>query len=55
VVRRRRQTGPPEFGQYLAQHLPQARLVKRDGEGHMGLFEHLGEILDELIKPGPAG
>src|SRR5262249_22889296 len=46
---------PPEFGRYLAQNLPQARLVMRDGEGHMGLFEHLGEILDELTKPGPTG
>jgi len=44
---------PPEYGQYLAQHLPQAQLVVRDGEGHMGLFEHLGEILGELTRPGP--
>ena len=43
---------PPEYGRYLAQHLPQAQLVMRDGEGHMGLFEHLGEILAELTRPG---
>ena len=45
---------PPEFGRYLAQHLPQAQLAIRDGEGHMGLFEHLGEILGELTRPGSA-
>ena len=45
---------PPEFGRYLTQHLPQAQLAIRDGEGHMGLFEHLGEILGELTRPGSA-
>jgi pimeloyl-ACP methyl ester carboxylesterase len=44
---------PPEYGQYLAQHLPRAQLVMRDGEGHLGLFEHPGEILGELTRPGP--
>ena len=24
----------------------------RDGEGHMGLFEHLGEILGEMTRAG---
>jgi pimeloyl-ACP methyl ester carboxylesterase len=42
---------PPEYGRYLAHHLPQAQLVMRDGEGHMGLFDHLGEILGELTRP----
>jgi len=45
---------PPEYGRYLARHLPRAQLVIRDGEGHMGLFEHLGEILDALTRPGSA-
>jgi pimeloyl-ACP methyl ester carboxylesterase len=45
---------PPEHGRYLAQHLPQARLVMRQGEGHLGIYEHLGEMLDALTGPGPA-
>ena len=45
---------PPEHGRYLAQHLPQAQLVTRDGEGHMGIYEHLGEVLDALTGLGPA-
>jgi len=39
---------------YLAEHLPQARLVLRDVEGHLGIHEHLGEILAALTGPGPA-
>jgi hypothetical protein len=31
-----------------------AQLVMPDGEGHLGLFEHLGEILAELTRPGAA-
>jgi pimeloyl-ACP methyl ester carboxylesterase len=45
---------PPEHRRYLAQHLPQARLVMRQGEGHLGIYEHLGEMLDALTGPGPA-
>jgi pimeloyl-ACP methyl ester carboxylesterase len=36
-------------GVWLADYLPDARLVVWDGEGHLGLFEHLGEILDALL------
>jgi pimeloyl-ACP methyl ester carboxylesterase len=39
---------PPEHGLWLAQHLPDARLVMRDGEGHLGIYDHLGEMLDAL-------
>jgi hypothetical protein len=24
----------------------------RDGEGHLGIYEHLGEMLDALTTPG---
>ena len=44
----------PTFGRYLAEHLPRARLVMRAGEGHFGILEHLGEILDALTEPDPA-
>jgi hypothetical protein len=37
---------------WLADYLPYARLVVRDGEGHLGLFEHLGEMLDALAEAG---
>jgi pimeloyl-ACP methyl ester carboxylesterase len=42
---------PLKHGSWLAEHLPQARLVVRDGEGHAGIFEHLGEMLDALTEP----
>jgi pimeloyl-ACP methyl ester carboxylesterase len=43
---------PPAWGSWLSQHLPRAHLVLRDGEGHLGIYEHLGEILDVLTEPG---
>jgi pimeloyl-ACP methyl ester carboxylesterase len=39
---------PPAHGRWLAENLPQARLVMREGEGHFGIVEHLGEMLDAL-------
>lgn len=39
---------PPEHGLWLSQNLPRARLVMREGEGHFGILEHLGEMLDAL-------
>jgi pimeloyl-ACP methyl ester carboxylesterase len=38
-------------GIWLSQNLPRARLVMWDGEGHYGILEHLGEILDALTGP----
>jgi pimeloyl-ACP methyl ester carboxylesterase len=43
---------PPAHGLWLSQNLPRARLVLRDGEGHLGIYEHLGEMLDALTEPG---
>jgi pimeloyl-ACP methyl ester carboxylesterase len=43
--------GPPEHGLWLSRNLPRAELVMRDGEGHLGIFEHLGEMLDALTAP----
>jgi pimeloyl-ACP methyl ester carboxylesterase len=43
---------PPAHGMWLAANVPHARLVMRDGEGHLGIFEHLGEMLDALTGPG---
>lgn len=45
---------PPAHGLWLSQNLPQARLVPREGEGHLGIYEHLGEMLDALTEPGTA-
>jgi pimeloyl-ACP methyl ester carboxylesterase len=42
---------PPAHGLWLSEHLPLARLVLRDGEGHLGIYEHLGEMLDALTEP----
>jgi len=42
---------PPAHGWWLAQNLPSARLVLRDGEGHLGIYEHLGEMLGALTEP----
>ena len=42
---------PLKHGSWLAEHLPRAQLVVRDGEGHAGIFEHLGEMLDALTEP----
>jgi pimeloyl-ACP methyl ester carboxylesterase len=44
---------PPVHGRWLAEHLPDAQLVLRDGEGHLGIYDHLGEMLDTLTQPGP--
>jgi pimeloyl-ACP methyl ester carboxylesterase len=41
----------PARGLWLSQNLHRARLVVRDGEGHLGILEHLGEILDALTEP----
>jgi pimeloyl-ACP methyl ester carboxylesterase len=38
-------------GVWLSEHLPQARLVVHEGEGHLGIYEHLGEMLDALTEP----
>ena len=45
---------PPAHGLCLSQNLPHARLVLRDGEGHLGIYEHLGEMLEALTAPGTA-
>jgi pimeloyl-ACP methyl ester carboxylesterase len=39
---------PPAHGRWLAENLPRARLVMREGEGHFGIVEHLGEMLEAL-------
>jgi len=42
---------PPSFGNWLAAHLPNGRLTMRRGYGHLAAFEHLPEMLDELLAP----
>jgi pimeloyl-ACP methyl ester carboxylesterase len=39
----------PAHAHWLDDHLPDARLVMRPGEGHFGILEHLPEMLSELI------
>ena len=46
---------PPAHGLWLSRNLPQARLVLRDGEGHLGIYDHLGDMLDALAEPDTAG
>jgi pimeloyl-ACP methyl ester carboxylesterase len=41
----------PTHKVWLSENLPRARLVVYDGEGHLGVFEHLGEMLDALTEP----
>jgi pimeloyl-ACP methyl ester carboxylesterase len=43
---------PPAHGLWLSRNLAGARLVMRDGEGHLGILEHLGEMLEALTQPG---
>jgi pimeloyl-ACP methyl ester carboxylesterase len=45
---------PPAVGQWLAAHLPNARLTMRHGYGHLAAFEHLPEMLSQLNAP-PSG
>lgn len=40
---------PPLFGTWLADHLPDATLHVRQGYGHLAAFEHLPEMLAELV------
>jgi pimeloyl-ACP methyl ester carboxylesterase len=42
---------PLARGVWLSQQLPDARLVVHEGEGHLGFYEHLGEMLDALTEP----
>jgi pimeloyl-ACP methyl ester carboxylesterase len=43
---------PLAHGLWLSQNVPDARLVVREGEGHFGIYEHLGEMLGALTEPG---
>lgn len=45
---------PSAHGLWLSENLPRARLVLRAGEGHFGIYEHLGEMLDALTEPDTA-
>jgi pimeloyl-ACP methyl ester carboxylesterase len=38
-------------GIWLTEHLPGAHLVVHEGEGHIGIFEHLDEMLHALTEP----
>jgi pimeloyl-ACP methyl ester carboxylesterase len=43
-------TIPTTHGRWLAQHVPDARLVIYPGEGHLGPMRHLSEMLTTLIR-----
>jgi pimeloyl-ACP methyl ester carboxylesterase len=45
---------PPAHGLWLSENLPRARLVLRNGEGHFGIYDHLGEMLTALTEPDTA-
>jgi hypothetical protein len=40
---------PPEYARWFDENLPDARLVIREGEGHLRAFTHLAEMLRELL------
>ena len=42
---------PLAGGLWLSENLPRARLVVHDGEGHWGILDHFGEMLDALSEP----
>jgi pimeloyl-ACP methyl ester carboxylesterase len=42
---------PVAHALWLSQQLPDARLVVHQGEGHLGIYEHLGEMLHALTEP----
>ena len=46
--------GPAAHGLWLSENLPHARLVLRNGEGHFGIYDHLGEMLKALAEPETA-
>jgi pimeloyl-ACP methyl ester carboxylesterase len=39
---------PPVHARWLAEHLPDARMTMREGYGHLAIFEHLPEMLEQL-------
>ena len=43
------QNAPLEFGRWLEQRLPGSQLRILEGEGHMSIALHMGDILDELL------
>lgn len=40
----------PSHGFWLQEHIPTARLTMRQGEGHLGIFIHLADMLRELTS-----
>jgi pimeloyl-ACP methyl ester carboxylesterase len=42
---------PPAHGEWLAQNLMSALLVRRESEGHFGLVDHFAEVLTALAAP----
>jgi pimeloyl-ACP methyl ester carboxylesterase len=44
---------PPVHGEWLQQNLPDARLILNEGEGHLGIYPHLAEMLTALTHPAP--
>ena len=41
----------PAHGMWLRDNIPDARLVLRKGEGHLGYVEHAAEMFAALIQP----
>ena len=42
---------PLAHGLWLRDHITNARLIQRTGEGHLGFYEHFNEMIDELTRP----
>lgn len=43
---------PPQMGRYMAARLPKAVLKEYDGKSHFTMWEHIEEILTDLLQDG---
>ncbi len=48
LQRARNEIAPPEFGQYLAGHIPQAKYVEIDGTDHIWFTENPDQVVGEI-------
>jgi pimeloyl-ACP methyl ester carboxylesterase len=43
-------TVPLAMGQYMAKEIPNCKAIYLKGAGHFWIFEHMAEIIEELIS-----
>jgi pimeloyl-ACP methyl ester carboxylesterase len=42
---------PPAMGRFLASKIPNCEATFIEGAGHLWIVEHLGEVLEDLVRP----